>query len=237
MTGLELVTAALRKLGVVASGESVSSSEAIDGLSETNRMLARWSNDGLIVHTKVREALSLVVGTQDYTMGSGADFDTTRPLKIEEATILDASSNLEYSLRKVTLKEWASIADKSQTSTLPTDLFIAGTYPNETLYLYPVPSSAHTLVLWSWKPLTAIASLTTAISLPPGYDDAMIYNLALRLAPEYGRAVPDVVAGLAVDSLAAIKRMNIKPSYLQISEALPVGGNSAFDINTGDYNR
>ena len=41
------------------------------------------------------------------------------------------------------------------------------------------------------------------------------YNLAVELAPEYGRPLSEQVAIGATKSMAAIKRMNSKPLYLK----------------------
>ena len=80
--------------------------------------------------------------------------------------------------------------------------------------------AVNTLVLDSWKPLSTLAALTTSLSLPPGYERALRYALALELAPEYGRQVSEIVMAAAVESKAAIKRMNIAPAYLQVDDAL-----------------
>jgi hypothetical protein len=52
MTALDLITRALRKIKVLASGESPTSDEADDCLLALNDMLASWSINGLdIAHT------------------------------------------------------------------------------------------------------------------------------------------------------------------------------------------
>lgn len=234
MTGREIVTASLRLLGVLAPGENLGASEATDGLSALNRMLGSWSNESLLINAKVRDELTLTPNDQQYSMGTGADFNTARPIRIEEALIRDESSSpaIEIPVKLLTKEEWAAIQVKESTSTYPHSLYAEGTYPNETINLYPKPTAAHKLVLYSWKPLPEIATLDTSVSLPPGYDDALIYNLAIRLAPEYGRAVSDAVGITATEAKAAIKRINHKPRYLKVDDALsPRGG--GFNIYTG----
>lgn len=235
MTGRDAVAASLRLLGVLASGETSSAAEATDGLSALNRMLGSWSAEGSMVPFKVREEFTLTPGTASYTMGPSGVFNTTRPIDIERATIEIQSSTpvSEYPVRIVTIAEWAAIGLKDLASDVPTDLYPEGTYPLETLNLYPVPSVANKLVLYSMKALTAIATLDTAVSLPPGYDRAIIYNLAVELAPEYGKAVPDTVAMVAMESKATLMRLNDKPRYLGMDSAL-VSNGYRFDILRGD---
>lgn len=237
MTGLDLVSAALRKIGAVASGETVDAASSTDALAELNRMLATWSTEGLLIYSKVRETFTLTGGVGSYSMGPGATLDTTRPMKIVDAAI--SISGLEYRLRVITVDEYARVTLKSLQG-IPGYLYPEGTYPNETLNLYPVPTTNYTLVTYSAKPLSSVATLSATISFPPGYEDALVYNLAVRLAPEYGRQVPDVVGAIAVNTKATIARLNSKPQFLYADNALvQMGANgrptSIQAFNSGDF--
>lgn len=235
MTGRELVAASLRLIGVKASGESLTADEAMDGLATLNQLIASWSTERLLIHVKVREEFDLTAGVQQYTLGDGADFDTDRPMRIEAALIRDESQSpaFEYPLRLLSFSEWAAIRQKELGNARPESLFSEGTFPNETLNLHPKPDAAYKLVLWSWKPLASVETIDSEIAFPPGYDRALRYNLALELAPEYGRAVPDAVAINAVEAKANIKRMNHRPSYLRVDD-IPAGRPNAFNIQSGD---
>jgi hypothetical protein len=233
VTGRDLVSASLRLIGAIAPGESPEASEAKDGLYALNRMISSWSTENLLIYAKVREEFTLTPGQAAYTMGSAANLNTTRPMAIERAAIeAQTTPAIEYPIRLLSQAQWAEIVIKDTQSTIPTDLFAEGTYPNETINLYPVPSAAHKLVLYTTKPLTEIATLDTVISLPPGYERALAFNGAIELAPEYGRPVSAEVAKIADDSKAAIKRANLRPNYLRVESALMSAG--PFDIYKGD---
>lgn len=233
MTGRDLVTASLRLLGAVAPGESLSASEATDALGSLNRMIASWSTEELIIYAVTAETpLTLTPGDGTVTMGASGDI-TTRPMSIEKAIIRDGTTDLPP-MRLLTLEEYAAIPDKSTQSTYPLALYDDGGFPQRTLTLWPVPSAAKSLALFTHRALTSIATLDTAVSLPPGYERALIYNGAVELAPEYGRPVPDVVMQAAMESKANIKRANYRPSLLRI-ESLPAGPRRAYDIFTGGY--
>lgn len=236
MTGSDLVSASLRLIGALAPGEPLGSQEATDGLAVLNRMLGSWSNEKLLVNALVREELTLTANDQSYTMGSSGNLNTTRAIQIERATIeVQANSPMTESPLRIirTASEWAAIVSKESTAEVPTHLFIEGTFPLETLNLYPMPTVANKLVLYSRKALTEIATISTSVSLPVGYDRALVFNLALDLAPEYGRTSAQEVVMAAMESKAAIKRTNEKPSLLTVDSALRSSGE--FNINTGDY--
>jgi hypothetical protein len=233
VTGRDLVSAALRKIGVLASEETPSNSEATDGLAELNRMLGSWSNERLLIPAVVREEFSLTAGDQTYTLGAtGADFTTSRPVNVDRATIEDqtASPAAEYPVDILTPQQWAAIAQKETGNSVPTKLYVEGTYPNATLHLYPKPQGNLKLVLYSEKPLSTIA-LNDTLALQPGAEDALVCNLAKRLAPEYGKLISDDLRIDARDTKAALKTANHRPRFLYGDPALSSGGR--LNIYTG----
>lgn len=233
MTGRDLISASLRLIGALAPGESLAASEATDGLASLNRMIDSWSTEGLIIHAVTAEtAFALTASVATVTMGTSGNI-TTRPMSIESAFIRDGST--DYPLRILTHTEYAAIVDKTVQSDYPTALYDDGAFPQRTLTLYPVPSAAHSIVLFTKRALTQIATLDTAISLPPGYDEALVYNLSIRLGPEYGKPLSAEVVGIAQESKASIKRANIKPLYMK-PDAIPAGGGGgSFNILSGGY--
>lgn len=235
MTGRDLITASLRLVGAVAPGEALAAQEATDGLAALNRMLSAWSAESLLRYNRLREEFTLTPGTSLYTMGPSGTFNTTRPIEIEAATLkLSAGSNLvETPLRIIkTSSEWADVRMKTLSSPLPVYLMIEDTFPLMNLDLYPVPSTAGSIVIYSSGQLTQLADLSTSISLPPGYEEALVYNLATRLAPEYGRQSPAEVVAIAVDSVARLKRRNEKMGLLKVDTMLRA--QSQFNIYTGE---
>jgi hypothetical protein len=235
MTARDLIAGSMRLIGVLATGETPSAAEQADALSALNDMLQSWSTENLFIPNVVRESFSLVAGQQAYTMGTGGNFSTTRPVDIDQAFIQDPGSNpiSELPVRILTESEWAAIQVKGTQSTYPTQLYPEGTYPLETLNLWPVPSQTCTLVLYTKKLLTGTLVAGDTLSLPPGYSRALRYALALEIAPEYGRTPSDLIVATAAKAVENIKSKNIKPHYLAVDEAL-VSKHSGFNWITGE---
>lgn len=223
MTASALIASSLKIIGVLASGESPSNNEASDALITLNDLIDSWSNEQLLIPNKVREVFPLVSGQQSYTMGVGGNFNTARAQKIENAIIQLAQNSpvIELPMKILNQDEYASIILKTLASTFPLYVYADGSYPLDSLSFWPVPNTTvNNVVLYSWKPLADLTSLTTTLSLPPGYQRALKYALALELAPEYGKMLSEQAVELAVQSRAAIKRMNVEPAYLQVDKEL-----------------
>lgn len=234
LTGLDAVSAALRKIGVLGSGDTADASDATDGLSECNRMLGSWSNDGLLIPAITSESpLTLTPGVATVTLGALGNI-TTRPQKIVAALLRDGT--LDNPMRILTPEEYAAITAKTVQTTIPYALYDDGGYPQRTITLYPVPSAAKQLVLFTQRPLTEIATLSTQIILPPGYDDTIIYNLADRLAGEYGKQLSPKDMARASALLQQLRRANHRPMLARCDEAI-AGQGRRMNIFSGGFNQ
>lgn len=232
-TARDIIKGSLRLIGAIATGETPAAEEISDGLYALNEMIDSWSNEKLIVHQIHKEKFTLTPSTQSYTLGTGGTFNSARPLKIIEAGLeIQGADPYEIPMDLLTVEEWAELSDKETLSSIPTKLYCEGTFPLETLNLWPIPSEANKIVLYSWKPLTTFASANTEAMLPPGYLRALRYNLALELAPEYGKEPSSLVMNSAMEAKENIKRMNIKPQFLDAKTG--VTGNGFFNILTGE---
>lgn len=232
MTVRDIIKGSLRLIGALAAGETPTAEEQQDAISAMRGMLDSWSTDGFTVQYRVREELTLVSGTGSYTIGTSGTFNTARPIEIEQATIKDESASpaIEMPLDLITLAEFAQIQSKSSQG-IPEKLYRTGNAPLDTLTLWPIPSAAYKLVLYSRKKLLTITDANTTIDLPEGYERAIKFNLAVELAPEYGKSVPVEVGAVAIESKANIMRLNGEPTILDPTAAL-IGG-QFYNIFTG----
>lgn len=240
MTVRELIKSSLRLIGVIAAGENPSADEASDALQTLNDLLDTWYIEKLLVFEKIREVFTLTPGQGSYTIGPIAveplvNFNTSRPVQILNASILTTTNpKAELPIEIATDDEWAKVSIKDLQSTIPKVLYQLGNAPIDTLYLYPVPSEARELVIYSMKQLTSYTSLNDVVQLPPGYVRAVKYNLALELASEYGKTASPFVELTASKSISKIKRLN-SDSYKMKSDAFGISsGGRVFNWMTGE---
>ncbi len=237
MTARELIASSLRLIGVLASGETANSNEANDGLNSLNQMLSSWSNENLVVYQKVRDEFTLTAADGSYTWGTTAgagNFTTARPIEVISAKLeLQGTDPQEIPLKILTIEEYANLSMKELSSSIPQAVYFDGAFPNLGVNFYPVPSDAEHVVFYSLKPFTTLA-LADTISFPPGYEKAIRYNLAIDLAPEYGRAPDQLILQQAMECKAEIKRKNSKHTPLMRTDIPAGSGKTSFDYRTGE---
>ena len=227
----DIIKSSLRLLGVLAQGETPSSQESADALVSLNDMIDSWSNDGFLVFNRVIE--SFTMGTaSSYTLGSGGDFSTTRPIRLIEASFKQGGSNAEIPIRIFTSQEWLKITDKTVTSSLPKGIYYNDNFPLGVIYPYPILSASGTLILHSDKQIVSFSAISDTVSLPPGYSRALRYNLAVELASEYGKSISQELGVVALESKNLIMQTNVEP-VLMTSDIMGLGQNRTFDYRRG----
>lgn len=213
MTARDLIKSTLRLIGVLASGETPSAPESNDSLEVLNGMIKTWGIEGLMVFKTTKEEFSLAGSQQSYTMGPGGDFDTVRPQRIQLVTIKSGGTELPTDILNV--QQWSEIINKTSQSNFPYQVYVEGTYPLETINFWPQPSTASTVIVYSNKPISDSLALSDEIALPPGYEECIKYNLAVKLAPEFGRPLDPLIFEEAKELKALVMRQNTKPTYMK----------------------
>jgi hypothetical protein len=211
MTGGDLLASAARLIGVLASGETLSGNESADGLLIAQQMMDSWQAERLNIFSITISEFPLTPGQQTYTLGTGGNFNIPRPAKIERMSIvslLNPAQPLELPLEMLTEAGWQAIPVKLISSSLPTVVYDDGAFPLRNLNFWCIPTIAVNTRIYLWNALNTFPDLSTDVTFPPGYLKAIRYNLAVDLAPEFGRPIPPEVAAQAILSKNVLKNMN-----------------------------
>ena len=232
-TAQDLINRAFRLNGVLEAEETPTGSESANALEVLNDLLDEWTMDRLMVYQLQEQTHTLVAGTGSYTVGSAGAIAITRPVQIESAFIRDSNNN-DLTIKVVNKYEFDRINSKTSQTSYPTILFYDPGFANGTINLYPVPNAANTLHFTVWKPFSSISTLVTTISLPPGYQKAIVYNLSVELGEEYGSSATPRVLSKAEDMKANIRRINnmFASDVSQFDSALFSGRGRRYNIFT-----
>jgi hypothetical protein len=224
----DIIRASMRKIGVLAAGEPLPADQGNDALETFTQMVDSWALETLLIPIVNVVTHTLITGTSEYTIGiyptapiPDSHIETARPEKIITSFIRD-SAGTDFHLRKMEARQYSLISRKT-TEARPSRIYVREGWPLDTILFDTVPYANETLHLEVIQPLSGIlstANLTDEINLPPGYEKALIYNLAIDLADEWQQTVTSSVATLAIEGKKLIKRSNYRDIVLRVDRAL-----------------
>lgn len=191
-------------------------------------MVDAWSLESLLIPVVSVVTKQLLPGFSQYTIGvypgvtiPDNHIETARPEKIIAAFIRDAYDT-DYPQEVIDVKTFSRINRKSNSSR-PSRFYNRKGWPLNTILFESLPYTDETLHLEVIQPLSvylSTACLTDVVNLPPGYEQVLIYNLAIMLADEWGKDVSNIVAVTATEGKKRIKRANFRKLVLGMDRAL-----------------
>jgi hypothetical protein len=239
MKGNDLLSAAARLAGILASGDTLQGNMPAEMLTIAQDMMDEWQADGLKIFTVQISTFPLTIGQQTYTLGTGGNFNITRPARIERAGMLLTGSNPvqppEIPISVLDDDGWANIRVKNVQGNYPLNVYPDYAFPLMTLYFYQIPGLACSVVLYTWQPLLTFPDLnTTDVTFPPAYARAIKYNLAIAFAAEYKTPPDQLVLAIAQESLAKLKEINLPAPILNCDSGL-TGRSGYYDWRSDSY--
>jgi hypothetical protein len=234
--GRGILYPALRKAGITLGPQRTPSpAQYQDAIEELNRLVGSLSCDRLFIYSKF-DLIFPLTDSKTYTIGASADpniaadFDAPRPEAIEAANIIMANGQapLRYPLAIVTDLQWSKIRLQDIPNTIPEVLYNDRGYPLSTLFLWGQPMPGCSLELFYWQLVPQFLTPDDQVLLPPGYEDALVLNLAIRLAPHFQRVIPPEVREDARLSLMRLESINA-PRPVADTSALCSGSGSGYN--------
>lgn len=229
-TARDIIKNALQLGGVITKNESPTGDEYDDALFTLNAMLSSWSNEALLTYYQEQESFPLTSGVGAYTIGTGATFNTAKPIKI--VTAFARLADIDYDLTIITGTDFDEYITQKNLTGVPEYLFFDNNYPVATIKIWPIPTSTYTLFIRSEKELTQFPTLDTDVILPPGWELALYTNLSSLIMPTYGQPVNPKVEDMALNSLGAIKLAVAKNKSM---DAQPLSNYNDNDILGGSW--
>ena len=229
-----IIKAALRKCGgIIAEGEEPSADLMQDSKEALGTMLDSWSLEELVVYGKLEQVKTWPANSALETLGPTGSLVGLRPISLYPSTYFTTTGGeLSYPISLITREEYNSIGSKSITSNIPELLHLSPDMPDATLRIYPVPTVEVEMHFMSMLALDMPGvDLSDEFDFPPGYERALIYNLAIEISPELGIQPSATVQRLAVVSKRNIKRINSAKDILGFPSSLV--NHTFYNINLG----
>lgn len=176
------------------------------------------SGSGITDGTQILRMITGSGGTGTYEVSISQTVSSTtisgyyqRPQNIRNG--FTRVSQLDYGFVRYSEENWAQIGLKSLQGPWPNVVYYEPKYPTGILHFWPVPTQG-VCHIFGESLLQQFSSIAQPLTLPPGYYQALKWNLAEQLMSEYGatnQTVAQLVLGHAKTSRSWVKRMNMRP--------------------------
>lgn len=206
-----MILRSMRLIGEKARGATLDSNEQSECLAEFNTFLDATATERLLSVHLVEDVTTVTVSSNSLTIGTNGQFAVARPVRIVDPCFIRDSSGYDTPLELIDKETYGRLVDKDSGYTVPTYLFYDSGYSatsTGTLYFYPAASGSLEIHINSWKQLGTVSTLSQNLLLPPGYQEFLETNFAIRLAAGQVPVSPELVK-LARESKAAIKGVNL----------------------------
>ncbi len=210
LTRNQIIEAALRKLGVMAEGQTPSAQNYSDGMMALNTVIAQLRAIGMSLWARFEYTFTPT--TNSYTIGTGMTLNTQFPVRLLQAYRTDNGAKIPMDL---VAREDFNILPTNSTGT-PLKVNYQPFVNYGVISLWPTPTSTNTttVTLVYQRPFQYFTASTETMDMPEEWYNAIIYNLAVRLAPEWGVPLPD-------------RQMLMQEAKMYTEDALMVGQEDA----------
>lgn len=186
-----IINAALRKLAVLSGGSTPATYEITNATEALNALLKGFQADGMPLWAMSSYTFTVVANTASYNVGTGQTLNTPMPLKVVQAWrgVSGSYSNVPMNVYSNTNYNILPLTNSSGT---PVNLHYQPLSTYGVINLWPYPSDATTSITIRYqRPFEDMVSSTDNLDFPSYWTEAIIYNLADRLAPEYSIPLED----------------------------------------------
>jgi len=183
----EIVSAALRKLGVLAEGQVATTEQITYGSQALNGVVALFQAKGMPLWKRETQVIIPVAGVQTYTI-------TDSP-KVAQVVLVYTTGGTQYELIEKSLYDFNELPDGVPNPGVPVHYMFQPGIQSGTLKIWPAPTAEvvtqNEIHVVKQKKFDGFFNATETPDFPSFYTDALIYSLAVRLAPEYGVPLGD----------------------------------------------
>jgi len=162
---------------------------------------------------------TITAGTQSYTVGTGLDIDTARPLKLKHCRRRD-SGGTEIPVDVVSRQDYMEQPTKStQSPVLMT--YYDPQIANGVLYVWPTGSSGNlTLILTFQRPIQDFDEAGNNPDLPDEWNIWLVYVLATLISPIYSGSIRRDLLAISEGLLGPLKNFDTEQVAIQFQPNL-----------------
>ena len=187
LTANNIIKAAMRKIGALAKGQEPDTEDYTNGRMALNSLVAEYQTYGMPLWKRTELSLTLTTGQSTYVFGVGQAVNTPFPLKVYNIVLRQTGGSAQDVL--VTARQDFNLLNTSSTGK-PTQYTYQPLINAGELRVWPKPDQAYTLEITLQAPVYGFLA-DEEMNFPQEWQNALIYGLAVLLAPEFGVPLED----------------------------------------------
>jgi hypothetical protein len=181
----DIIESALRKIGRLALGQTPEAEEYTSAGQALNSLVSLYSTEGMPLWKRTTVTTTLVDGTASYT--------TNNIIKVAQVILQSTTSDVQYEITEKSLYDFNQLPTSD--GSLPVHYTFAPGISSGTITVWPTPDATaaaeYTLIAVYQRRFDGFFGASDTPDFPNYWTDALIYGLAVRLAPEYGVPLQD----------------------------------------------
>jgi hypothetical protein len=194
LTRDQLIEAAISKLGVLASGQTPDAADYDKGALFLNTLVAQLRTMQVPLWARNSYSFSLTANVATYNIGVGQTLNTPYPLKMLQAYSLQTTGTTKVPIDIVSDFVY-NILPLSSTGSYPVQLTYQPKVNLGVIKVWPTPDTATaantTITIVYQRPFEYFSNSTDTMDIPEEWYNAIIYKLAVLLAPDWGVPLED----------------------------------------------
>ena len=195
LTRDKIISAALRKIGVLAKGQTPDSEDLLNGTEALNNLVAEFQTLGMPLWSKKTYNVPMIASQETYQIGVGQTVNTPFPLKIIEAWNEPTAGGGRQPMIEVGIYDFYLLPLNSGAIGIPSQFMYQPFINYGILHIWPKPDasavSTRTLTISYMAPFEDFVNSADTPYFPKEWNNALTYGLASLLAPEYGVPLND----------------------------------------------
>lgn len=187
LTRNQIIESALRKLGVLAEGQTPSVQNYSDGAMALNTVISQLKSIGMPLWARQEYTFTPTTGV--YSIGVGKTLNTPFPVKLLQA--FRTETNAKIPMEIIAREDFNTLPVSNTGSPIKVNYQPYVNYGSLSFWPTPTVSNISTVTLVYQRPYQYFTTSTDTMDFPEEWYASIIYNLAVRLAPEWGVPLPD----------------------------------------------
>lgn len=182
----QVITGALRKLAVLPSGGTPTSAQISDASDALNALIKAFHADGMPIWKLTSTSFTTTSGTSTYNIGPSQTISAVQPLKVFQAEYTPSGGN-NTPMNVYNRYDFIDLPRSTTITGTPVNLYYQPLRTTGVIRLWPTPSDSTTSVtIYYQAPFEDMNASTDDFDFPNYWIQALVYNLAWSMSPEYG---------------------------------------------------